>query len=828
MTEQKAKFTVTYCRDFNSAEVMHLSWEELVKGFSKSVEYDSKEASAKRASFIGGPLTDPSKGRKGNVAVRHLAVLDYDKVDMTIGQLETLDIAGPLFHAAIYSTYRHTPEEPRLRVVVPLSRPVLADEYPAVVDRLAAELRLGTPDKCSYVMNQLMFMPSHQPGVEPFFMGIGNDWWAVPDDLAVVEQFNDLQDDDFDDLDQLLAEQPLDIEEADIDTLLENYAAEPLDYDEWLTVGMGLWHQHRGSDEGYQRWLAWSSKSGKHDPRHMPVKWRSFGGSKRPVTLATVIQRAGGRDKALGLRPDSPVVEDLRERARTVTSQAEYAAVREAALALSDVALPAAMRSEVCKILHEQYGSGVGMTLSEIKKDMARGKGKKGNQLALSITQDVPAWAQDWVYDQKDATFERVSVRHSIVAQAFRTTYDRMPECVAAETDAISYVTKYCNLPTVASKMYWPGAGTIFQSEDGLDRLNTYVDDGVKPCATLEGDDEAQRAVDRFQDHLRRTVPDERERRIVMDFMAYVYQNPGKRVLWALLMHGIEGNGKTYFFTVMQYLLGSAAKVVSTTAINSEFTGWAEGSVLINVEEIRIAGTNKYAILDKMKPLISNDAITVIHKGKDEKHIPNFTSYMMMTNHADAIPVSDNDRRYCVISTAFTRKEELWEAHGGEKEAERYFAELFDTLEKRPDALARMLKDWEVSGDFSPRGRAPMTRGLMRMSDLNVSDDRDMVEVALDQHACEIVGPDLIDVTYFNRLIMLDGGDVLKSRALGHVLGDMGYQPIDKRRVMITEAGAKASCHYIWFRAGKMTSDEAVQAVRDFHAGKNEFHDVPF
>ena len=826
MTEQKAKFIVTYCRDFNSAEVMHLSWEQLVKGFAKSVEFDSKEASAKRASFIGGPLTDPSKGRKGNVAVRHLAVLDYDKVDIPLSMVEFLEITGS-FAAVIYSTFRHTPEEPRLRVVVPLSRPVLAEEYPAVIDRLAAELGMGTADKCSYVMNQLMFMPSHQPVVEPFFVEVKNDFWVVPDDLTVTNTYNDLEDDDFDDLDQLLAEQPLDIEEADIDTLLENYEAEPLDYDEWLAVGMGLWHQHRGSEEGYQRWLAWSSKSGKHDPRHMPVKWRSFGGSRRPVTLATVIKRAGGRDKALGLRPDSPVVEDLRERARTVTSQAEYAAVREAVLGLSDVALPAAMRSEVCKILHEQYGKAVGMTLSEVKKDLTRGKGKKGNQVALPITQDAPAWARDWVYVEADATYDRVSVRHSVVGQAFRTKYDRMAECVAAETDAISYVTRHCNLQTVASKMYWPGAGTIFQTEDGLDRLNTYVDDGVEPCATLEGDDEARRAVDKFQDHLRRTVPDERERRIVMDFMAYVYQNPGKRVQWALLMHGIEGNGKTYFFTVMQYLLGSAAKVVSTTAINSEFTGWAEGSVLINVEEIRIAGTNKYAILDKMKPLISNDVITVIHKGKDEKHIPNFTSYMMMTNHADAIPVSDNDRRYCVISTAFTRKEELWEAHGGEKAAELYFKELFDTLEKRPDALARMLKDWEVSGDFSPRGRAPMTRGLMRMRDLNVSDDRDLVEEALDKYACEIVGPDLIDVTYFNRLITLDAGDVLKSRALGHVLGDMGYQPIDKRRVMVS-GGGKAACHYIWFRAGKMTSDEAVQAVRDWHAGKDQFHDVPF
>jgi hypothetical protein len=282
----------------------------------------------------------------------------------------------------------------------------------------------------------------------------------------------------------------------------------------------------------------------------------------------------------------------------------------------------------------------------------------------------------------------------------------------------------------------------------------------------------------------------------------------------------------------MQFLLGMRARVVSTTAIDSAFTGWAEGALLVGIEEIRISGTNKYAILDKMKPLITNDTIAVVHKGKDEKHVPNFTSYMMMTNHADAIPVGDNDRRYCVIATRHTRQQDLFEQHGGREGTAEYFRELFDESARRPDALARFLLDWELSADFNPAGRAPETEGLWAMRAMHVSEERDEIESAIETNMCAIIGPDILDVTHLNSLVVMDGKELPKTKALGHILSDMGYTPVEGRRIKVTKTRAN---HYVWWRQGaknaegELLSPNDVKAlVRDFHSGGTDFSDVPF
>ena len=833
----------TYCKNFASAETKEVEWDDFVRPLTRSVEYPSKEASIKRGAFIGGVREDESRGREANVKWRTVATIDYDALDMRIDQVEfAFQITLNCAYVA-YSTFRHTPDAPRVRLCVPLSRPVDEAEYRAVVDEIVHMVGLGAPDKCSYVMNQIMFLPSHQPGVEPWSQRNDGEPWQVSDAVvASVEAAmgaDDVEGDDGDDLLRLVAARPLDLSEDEVDAALEAYGAEGLDYDDWLRVGMALYHQFEGADAGWKRWLAWSEKSSKHDPRHMKVKWRSFGAGRdgvlreRPVTFASVIKMAGGLRQAVEIRPDSQTFEALRLRAEAVASMEDYKSLRNEIRGLSDVRLPKDMRSIIVGTVHEVWGQRAKIGKREMaaafKFSGGRGVRPFGERDAEDGGRDLPDWMQDWVFSEADNTFERVSVRHSVKREAWRMMFDRMPEVMAAETDAVTFASVQCQIPTVAGLMYWPGAGRMFEGPDGMRRLNSFTDSGIKPCEGLEGvggpaDEDGQAVVDLFREHVRNTVSSEREQRILIDFMAYVVQNPGRRVRWALLLHGIEGNGKSYFYNVMQFALGMNARVVSTTAIDSQFTGWAEGAILIGVEEIRIAGTNKYAILDKMKPLISNDTIAVVHKGKDEKTIPNFASYMMMTNHADAIPVGDNDRRYCVISTCHTRKEDLYEQHGGAEATGAYFDKLFGETARRPDALVRFLLDWKVSADFNPAGRAPETDGLVAMRSLNVSEERDDLETLLEKHACKVIGPDIIDVTELRKLALIDGDDVPKGRALGHILSDMGYTQIPNRKLKLRDR----SNHYVWFRKGRIAPQEAVEVVRQFSEKGDGFEDVPF
>jgi hypothetical protein len=833
----------TYCKNFASAETRETDWEPFAKALTTFKAFPSKEASVGRAAFVGGLRADEDKGRAdGNIVSRTVATLDFDAPQGTLDEIEfALDLALPCAFVA-YSTFRHTPDVPRFRLCVPLSRPVNEAEYRRVVAEIVDLVGLGPVDNCSFVMSQLMFLPSNREGVTPWSMRRDGEPWACQGtqiSISVRDRDEGFDaGDDLGDFAAIVAAEPLDIGLSEIDALLENYPAEGKDYDEWLRVGMALYHQFRGGEEGWRRWTAWSIESSKHDARQMRTKWRSFGGSAKPVTMASIIHLAGGRRAAVEIAPSGSTYAALEAEARGLRSLDDYTELRNKVSALSDTQLRADMRSVLAATIHKMFGKVAGLTLSEVKRALKPAKGsRRSSELTEGVDGEVggpfdgPDWLSDWVFCESDATFEMVSVRHSIKREAFRARFDRMPEVMMAEVpDAANFALTYCRIPTVASKMFWPGAERIFTLENQLKYLNTYERSGAEPCDEM--DDEGREIMNRFMIHVANTIGSDREQRVLIDFMAYVYQNPGKRVQWALLVKGIEGNGKSYFFKVMQAVLGRQASVVSTTAIDSSFTGWAEGSVLVCIEEIRISGVNKYAILDKMKPLITNPTIAVVHKGKDEKHIPNFTSYMMFTNHADAIPVGDNDRRYCVIFTRQTRKEELFAQHGGVKGVEDYFKGLFDDLERRPDVFARMLSDWEISADFSPSGRAPETEGLSDMRAMHISEDRDNIESALADYACAVVGPDIVDVTYLKALAIMDGRDFPQTKAIGHILSDMGYTPVEGRKVKITKTRAN---HYVWFRRGALSPtgealspNDVKNSVRDFHSGEKDFTEAPF
>lgn len=811
----------TYCKNFAHAETKDVEWDDFAKVATKSVGYDTKEQSIKRAAIVGGIRADESVGRAENIASRTIASLDYD--DLPEGTaLDDVELALSLgldcaFTA--YTTFRHTPEAPRFRVFVPLSRAVTPKEYPAVVDRLRQAINLDGLDDCSYTVNQIMFLASHKNGVEPWALSQSGDAFDVGE--ISVESVGGIVsgDDDVDELDDLavaVANQPLELSTDQVAVILDAYPAEDKDYDEWLRVGMAIYHQTKG--QGFDLWMKWSAKSPKHDPKHMKVKWRSFGGRSAPVTMASIIALTGGlRGATAVVEADSSVALSLEMEAEQVADRETYSAFKKRVQALNDVQLTPDIRSLLATTVHEVYAKAAGMGLREVKasfKPLKRNASISSDEMSV----DAPEWLQGWVYGEADCVFINTEVSdYAIKKEAFRAKYDRMPEVVAMETDASTFALNMVKIPTVVRGMYWPGQPKLFTTE-GKDHVNIYHESGIPVCETIDAD--GQVVVDMFVQHVRNSIEDQREGDLLMDFMGYILRSPANRVRWGMLLWGIEGNGKTYFYTVLQNLLGRNATTINTSMIERPFNDWAVGSRLIGIEEIRISGTNKWRVLDQLKPMISNDTIAVEPKGLTRYHAPNFASYLMTTNHQDAVPMSDNDRRYCVIFTRHRSQQDLFDQHGGAEAAGEYFDKLFSESERRVDAIGRFLIDRKMSDEFNPHGRAPKTGGLLKMRDANLSDDRIAVEEAIEDYGCEIVNDQLIDVTHLNNCALMDGKYLPVQRALANVLRDMGYEKIENGRTKIGKA-----YHYIWTR---VASDEAKKTVRDWHAGKGDFSDVPF
>jgi hypothetical protein len=614
-------------------------------------------------------------------------------------------------------------------------------------------------------------------------------------------------------LESVVAAQPLDdLSEEQMWFYLQRLPAEDLEgYQNWAKAGMAIHHQSGGSNDGLALWARWSQGSSHYDLEECRRKWPSFGRRDhiaKPVRFDYIIHRAGGKAVI-----NADMSAKWVDRAKGVGDTDQYEEIKRELRAVSLSSLGRDQRQQIAKEIYDAFGKAAGISKGAISqaimppKMLPRSAGTGGG------TGERPAWLEPWVYVEETCEFANTVLNYSIKREAFNAKFDRTGEVVAAQKQASAYALNDVQIPTVVNHIFWPSAGLILEYQ-GRAMLNSYRAQGVAPCTTIEGDAEAQQVIKRLLDHVAFTLEDPREREILLDWFAFCYQNPGQRVNWALLLQGAQGTGKSYFCVMLQAIMGDLVANLDPAAIAGRFTGWAHGSLVIVIEEVRISGQNKYEVMDRTKPFISNPTIQIEEKGRDHRTVPNFTSYLMLTNFKDALPLVAGDRRYCVMFSRIQSEAQLYAELGGKSGLEAYFDRLFGDLDQRPDAVAHYFKNRKISAHFNARGRAPDTGAKQQMVDVGISPERMVVEDALSQFECAVIGRDLIDITWMNALAEADGLQMPRTRAVSAILLEMGYQQVDGRKVRMQKT---KKCHYVWFNPEHIDSDKARDYAKNFH-----------
>lgn len=134
--------------------------------------------------FVGGSLKN-GRRKTENVANRSILTLDLDYVKGDIWS--SIELLWD-FAVTIYSTHTHTPESPRLRLIIPLSRPVLPDEYQAIGRMVADDLGIDQFDDTTYEPSRLMFWPSTSADGEYVFR-VQDLPWLNPDVILAKYKF---------------------------------------------------------------------------------------------------------------------------------------------------------------------------------------------------------------------------------------------------------------------------------------------------------------------------------------------------------------------------------------------------------------------------------------------------------------------------------------------------------------------------------------------------------------------------------------------------------------------------------------------------------------
>ena len=580
------------------------------------------------------------------------------------------------------------------------------------------------------------------------------------------------------------------------------------DRDHWVKAGMAIHYELDGSDDGLTIYDEWSSKganyAGISDVRG---RYRSFG--KQRI--------GGGQGQITGAWLLSWRTECLKRKTYAATeawkkeikSAGDEYTLREsvAPKIRNDSLLGRVEREALAQALLDAFKAlGTKYPIGEVRKMLTPKK--------IVVDSELPDYFNGVVYITATDRFYCKNTMEYLTVQGFNSKFNRfMPRDEHGNVEVSAHVAalEQYQVPVCKQELYVPWLGEFFDDPfNHGDKPATFVNSFSPLTIPRESDSldaEGVLAVERVTKHIETVLCGGRKHiaDLLISFLAYNVQNPGKRVLWMPLIKGIEGDGKSLLFSLMAAVLGVAnTKTVSPTVLTTDFTGWAEGSCFTVFEELRLQGHNRHDVHNRIKPFITNPIVNIHKKGRDAYDALNTTNYLAVTNSKNALPLSNVDRRFMVIFTPFESRTELdalLAAYGG---SAQYFTELHDSIGSCGAQLRRWLLDYKLADDFNPNGTAPVTDEKERMIASSISDESQLIQEILDAGGMGISRNAFISSVVRDQLTMSHEGANISNNQFNFELQKLGWEKFPKRVFF------NGKTEILWVRGGA-TWDEKTR-----------------
>ena len=179
----------------------------------------------------------------------------------------------------------------------------------------------------------------------------------------------------------------------------------------------------------------------------------------------------------------------------------------------------------------------------------------------------------------------------------------------------------------------------------------------------------------------------------VLNWFAWILQNPHKKSGVVLALRSKQGGGKGVVISKLDEIIGDTHFCQNSNAnyLFGDFNGQLEGKILINLDEAYWGGDKKME--GQMKNKITEKNQTINKKNKEAYKISCYANYVISTNGEWFAGVTEDDRRYYCL--------ELNNKHAGRmtKEKEDYFRPIIDAS---AGSFAKVLYNRDIS-DYNPR-----------------------------------------------------------------------------------------------------------------------------
>ena len=186
---------------------------------------------------------------------------------------------------------------------------------------------------------------------------------------------------------------------------------------------------------------------------------------------------------------------------------------------------------------------------------------------------------------------------------------------------------------------------------------------------------------------------DEESYNYVLNWFAWILQNPYKKSGVVLALRSKQGGGKGVVISKLDEIIGDTHFCQNSNAnyLFGDFNGQLEGKILINLDEAYWGGDKKME--GQMKNKITEKNQTINKKNKEAYKISCYANYVISTNGEWFAGVTEDDRRYYCL--------ELNNKYAGRmtKEKEDYFKPIIDAS---AGSFAKVLYNRDIS-DYNPR-----------------------------------------------------------------------------------------------------------------------------
>lgn len=401
-----------------------------------------------------------------------------------------------------------------------------------------------------------------------------------------------------------------------------------------------------------------------------------------------------------------------------------------------------------------------------------------GNDTKQNKKDDVPTWCKNWSWVTGQSMFINMSTREMHTKDSFNISCGKYVPFGDNNTkpSAVKYVADHGFVRSVANLAYIPSLKSVIFDMEGKKYINTFNPETI-PSPDDNYTTDGLEAIERVKRHIRMLCTTEENSEIFTQWLAHNIQHKGEKILWAPLFQSFEGIGKSFFGNLLEACLGQKnVGTVSSEQVNSGNNGWATGRCVNILQELRVQGKNRYEVANALKPLITDRTIEICDKWVRSYNTRNVTNYICFTNYKDALPLTENDRRWWVIFVPLKNKEDLKRYLGDDFNG--YFERLFGDIEKLSGQIHKWLNEYKISAQFKAMKTAPITKDKQSLIlSERMSQDGLIEAEELIKEQGQFWTENIISTVHFFKKLSDDFDVFLKKHQKTMILRAMGFTP---------------------------------------------------